>query len=646
MDFLRRRAFWVPFLFGAVLWLAVLPTVIIGLEALHHPFWQHLLIHHGYYPWIGWPPIWQYPAAKTLAAQLGGAGLLGWGYLRAKDTASREDDPLATAWATKGSVSYGSARWRKGREWQHGLSVVPHTALTPPPSTPPETVSPQPALGGIVCGRQGKQAVLATGDLHTLLIGVPGVGKTRRIILPTIAWCAAGGEALVLGDPKGELASWTTADLTARGYAVLRFDLRQPALSRRWNPLAPVIAAMQAGQWATASRQAWTIAHALVGQQPLGADNQLWSNTSETLIAALVLAVADGVQTGLTPDQQHLFSAYHILMTHAQGTALDQWFDATFPDRHPAKEAYAMIRTAAAETRQSIYVTATATLRLFADPEIAWLTAAQDPAWPLGRSALDIVEQLTQKPFAIFLVIPDEDSTRYPLATLFLTQLIQTLVDAANVKGRLPRRVTFLLDEFGNLPPIPDFEKALTVGRGRGLRFLLAVQALQQLRDQYDKKAEILSGTCQLWLYLGTADPDTAETLSKKCGQKTIQTQSTAQTLGTGGARSVTDTYTSRALVTADEILRWPVGKVLVLQQPGAFPGVLPAPDLSQWPIAKLWQPAPDTGATDLNQAVLTIPRYGQAKQNALGQPLERPALKAGWREAPLDDVNDGTAFS
>jgi len=631
MDTLRSRAFWIPFVFGGLVWLFVLPALVVSLEAFAHPAWRTWLAHPiALVPWRLYPALWPVGAVRQLTEELAGLGLAGWGYLRWRDAAQQEEHPLAGAWGASKDVSYGSARWRRGKEWSQGLSLLPATTLTPPPDTIPDTVPADPHKGGIVVGRRGKLAVLATADIHTLLIGVPGVGKTRRIILPSVLWCAAGGEALVFGDPKGELAGYTADDLARRGYDVLRFDLRNAAQSRHWNPLAPVIAAMRQGQWAAASRLAWQLGHAILGQQPLGGDNQLWSNTAETLIAALVLAVADGAATGLTPDQQHLFSAYHILMTHAQN--LDAWFDATFPDRHPAKEAYAMIRTAAAETRQSIYVTATSTLRLFADPEIAWLTAKHDDAWPMGHTSLEVVSQLEKRPFAIYLVIPDEDSTRYPLATLFLTQLIQSLVEAATIRGRLPRRVTFLLDEFGNLPAIPDFDKTLTVGRGRGLRFLLAVQALQQLREHYDKKAEILSGSCQLWLYLGTADPETAETLSKKCGQKTIQTTSTAQTVGAAGSRSVTDSQTSRALLTTDEVLRWPVGKVLVLQQPGHFPGVLPVPDLTQWPVGQTLKLQEGEDHMDLDDAFSSISRYGELKQAADGQPLELPAADTAWR--------------
>ena len=44
------------------------------------------------------------------------------------------------------------------------------------------------------------------------------------------------------------------------------------------------------------------------------------------------------------------------------------------------------------------------------------------------------------------------------VATTFITQLIMVLVAAAKKSGgKLPRKVKFILDEFGNLPPIENF---------------------------------------------------------------------------------------------------------------------------------------------------------------------------------------------
>ncbi|WP_053958163.1 VirD4-like conjugal transfer protein, CD1115 family [Sulfobacillus thermosulfidooxidans] len=635
----RSASFWLTWFLGAVLIGAATPAVLLSLYALHDPaltpfLWQH----QGFWPWRSWPRLTHIAALHAASRTIPGLAIAGWGYLRWKAEADRTDNPLASMWGTQNikHTSYGSARWRRAKEWTGFVQLRPVKTLSLPragqlalpdpqmseavrrqghPQTPP----PGPGPGGIFLGQWGHQAALLTGDVHTLLIGIPGVGKTRRIILPTLAWLAQSQECLVLGDPKGELFSWAAKPLQDAGYAVLRFDLRHP--QTRWNPLAPIIAALNENRLADASRAAWTLAHAIVGQQPLGGDNVLWSNTAETLIAALALAVSDSTATGLAPAEQHLFSAYQILMAHAQGQALDWYFDTTFPERHPAREAYAMIRTAAPETRQSIYVTATSTLRLFADPDMAWLTSAHDAAWPMGQRPTEIVATMQAKPWAIFCVIPDEDSTRYPIATLFLTQLIQFLVQAANVKGRLPRRVNFILDEFGNLPPIPDFDKALTVGRGRGLRFLLAVQALAQLTEQYDKKADILSGSCGMWIFLGTADPQTADTLSKKCGTQTIRTTQTSTQQGPQITSSSSEQWLGRPLVQPDEILRWPLGKTLILQT-GFAPGVLTAPDLSAWKVLKDWSAAPDEEPQDLSKDFQALPRYHAAPPSQHDHPL------------------------
>ncbi|WP_134439026.1 type IV secretory system conjugative DNA transfer family protein, partial [Methylacidiphilum caldifontis] len=126
---------------------------------------------------------------------------------------------------------------------------------------------------------------------------------------------------------------------------------------------------------------------------------------------------------------------------------------------------------------------------------------------------------------------------------------------------------------------------------------------------------------------------------SKKCGQKTIKTTSTAQTVGVAGSRSVTDSLTSRALLTPDEILRWPVGKVLVLQQPGAFPGVLPVPDLTAWPVGQTIQPMEGADLMNLDEAITDIPRYGALKQSADGTPLELPAADTAWRMSTEEEL-------
>jgi type IV secretion system protein VirD4 len=565
----------------------------VGLYLAGHPALIPLF-HQLVLPWrlVAWQ-LAHRQSAGGLALLLTAGGSLGWGW----HLLPQPSDATSTAYQ-HAKAAYGSARLRRWHELAPALTVwrVPAVVTTAP--------------AGIVCGRRGRHAVLLTADQHVILVGIPGVGKTRRIILPTIGCLGRAGESLVLTDPKGELYSHTAAWLRDQGYAVVRFDLRDPGRSARWNPLAPLQAAWAANNPAGASKAAWQLAHALVG--PGLTQDPLWSQTAEALLAALALAITDVAP----PEAQHLHSMYRLLLE--LGDQLDGYFDG-FPDRHPAREAYRTVQSAAAQTRQSIHVSTTAVLRLAADPNIAWLTAAHDAAWPMGRTPAAVLQQLTDQPVALFFVIPDEDSTFYPLVSLAVSQLISTLVEAASAApaGRLPRRVNFLLDEFGNLPKLPDFDKAINVGRGRGLRFLLAVQSWPQFRAVYGETGAVIANGCAVTLYLGTNDVSTAHEFSTRAGAATITTES--QT-----AQQTTRQATQRAIFTPDELLRWKAGTVLVLQT-GEHPFTVPAPDLSAWPWP--FTSTADAPGRDLNAAAAALPVF----------PPPAPVGDDDWELVPLD---------
>ena len=577
----------------ALTWLALLLTM--GLASLHQPAVAHLLASGGWVPWQAVDWLRLHPAEGQLGEVLAAAGAawLGWIMFRGGARASSAD---LTHVFSRAETAYGSGRWRTDRE------LTPALTRWPVPKVAPVTAPP-----GIVTGWRGRDSVLLTMDQHGVLVGVPGAGKTRRIILPTLGCLGAAGESLVISDPKGELYGYTAAWLRERGYHVLRLDFRNPSQSARWNPLAPIQAALAAGQTATASRAAWQLGHALVGKGPT--NEALWSQTAESLIAALALATA----TTADAPAQHLHSAYRMLLS--LGDDLDAFFD-TFDDRHIAREAYRTVQSAKEETRSSIHLTTTATLRLFSDPNIAWLTAAHDPGWPMGHSAAEVLAAAAAGPVAVFLVIPDEDSTLYPLATLALSQLISSLVDASAQApaGRLPRRVNFILDEFGNLPALPDFDKAINVGRGRGLRFLLSVQSWPQFKAVYGDAGSVIANGCAVAIYLGSSDIATAQEFSQRCGSATVQTE-------TRHKNASSTASVGRSLLTPDELLRWPTGRALVLQL-GQLPLALDLPDLTRWP----WPftlAAPDP------------PRDLTPETDAL--PVYPPAHDEAWGVAPLD---------
>lgn len=213
-----------------------------GLYAVGHPSTSALVTSPGLWPWVlfAWQRLHGASAGRlTLMLAGTGSGWLGWRlHQQANGSGSQTYQQAQSA--------FGSGRLRRWNEVEPSLTlwIVPKTA----PATAP---------GGIVCGRKGNRCILVTGDQHVITVGIPGVGKTRRVMLPTIGFLGSAQEAMVLTDPKGELYAHTAAWLKSQGYAVIRFDLRTPALSARCNSLAPIQAAWAAKNRAGASRAAW-----------------------------------------------------------------------------------------------------------------------------------------------------------------------------------------------------------------------------------------------------------------------------------------------------------------------------------------------------------------------------------------------------
>lgn len=472
-----------------------------------------------------------------------------------------------------GSGQFGTARWRTEKE-------VDKTTIVWDTKT-------QLQKGGFVLGadfqKKRKKVWLETQDTHVLLVGATRSGKSRRVILPTIWTLAKAGESMVVTDPKGELYERTVKYLAKQGYDVVLLNFRNPRRGNKWNPMTPVVAAVKAGDEALASELAWDIAHTIVYQQPHSGD-PIWPAGEESVIAALILAVAAEAERD---EQKHMASVYALLTRLGRATdegiiPLNVYLNDCLADSHLAKAAFGTAAISPSKMRASFFGSAATDLRLWADPSIAFMTAFQDH---------DLAGPGVRKT-AVFLVIPDETSTRHVLAALYISQIYQALTKLASLSGgRLPVRVNFLLDEFGNLPPISDFDKKITVAAGRNMRFLLAVQDLAQVKKHYKENAQTITGNCHTWIYLATADVETAKVISAKTGQYTVQTESYSSSLRTHDYSSSTSQgLTGRALLLPDEVLRWPLDQALVLQI-RQFPARLPLPDLSSWPADKELQP-------------------------------------------------------
>ena len=196
--------------------------------------------------------------------------------------------------------------------------------------------------------------------------------------------------------------------------------------------------------------------------------------------------------------------------------ALDLLFQ-DLPIGHPAKLSYATSNFATGDMRSSIFSTLASNLEIFADSGIAKLTSSNEIDF------IDLVDP--RKPCAIFMVVPDEKVNRHILASLFINQCYSALVDLANgfPGKRLPQRIQFILDEFGNMVKIPHMSVKLTVCLGRNILFNLFVQDFNQLDEKYGNSAKTLRSNCGNLVYINSIDTDTNEYISKVLGSKTVE---------------------------------------------------------------------------------------------------------------------------
>lgn len=174
----------------------------------------------------------------------------------------------------------------------------------------------------------------------------------------------------------------------------------------------------------------------------------------------------------------------------------------------------------------------------------------------------------SEKPIAIFMIIPDYDGSRNTIASIFISQLYTTLARSASLTrgNKCHQRVKFRLDEFGNLPAIHEMDTNITVSLGRNILWELYVQGYSQLDAVYGKEtARTIKSNCQNHVYIMSTEKETAEEISNLCGKRTVQsTTRTGKEIG--GEMTLTDSVEERPIILPQELLQIDEGNTVVLR--------------------------------------------------------------------------------
>lgn len=393
---------------------------------------------------------------------------------------------------------------------------------------------------------------------NAAIYGASGSGKSRAYVRNQILQCVRRGESVVITDPKSEMYASMAGYLEDQGYHVRVFNLINPELSDSWNAVHEVMENPDQLELMAQTFASVVISNT-IGEG--GKADHFWDNAEMNLLKALLLYV---VEDGSRRIEDKNFGEVYRLITEVDANTLEAMFEA-LPPTHPAKQPWNIFIKAGPQVKGNVIIGLGSRLQVFQAASIRKLTADID---------IDLTLPGKEKT-AIFIIMSDQDATLNFLSSLFFSFIFIKLVRFADLygkNGKLIVPVNFILDEFPNIGRIPDFEKKISTVRSRDINISLIFQNLAQLQNRYPQGTwEEILGNCDAQLFLGCTDQLTAEYVSKRTGELTVEVSSTqvqrqaiAITDSIPTYRS-TDSVGKRMLLTPDEVLRLPNTECLLI---------------------------------------------------------------------------------
>ena len=505
-------------------------------------------------------------AAAVMFSVIGGLSLLAHYYtLNGIKSRTVGDGQHGTArFATKNEIksTYKHIPF-KPKEWRRGIAL------------------PKVTQQGLILGSIGKKneitALVDTDDIHCLMIGASGVGKTAFFLYPNLEYACASGMSFLTTDTKGDL--YRNYGAVARdhyGYHVAVIDSRNPTRSDGNNMLHLVNKYMDAYRAdeknlvakAKAEKYEKIIAKTIInaGGENYG-QNQFFYDAAEGLLTAVILLIAEYLpptkkEDGTINDCRHIISVFKLVQdllapSKVKGKSQFQILMDKLPSEHKTRWFAGAALNSAEQAMMSVLSTVLSRLNSFLDSEMEQILCFD--------TAID-AEKFVNERSALFIVLPEEDLTKYFMVILMIQQLYREILAVADENdGKLKNRVVFYCDELGTLPAIDSLELIFSASRSRRLTMVPIIQSFGQLEKNYGKEgSEIIVDNCQDTIFGGFApNSQTAEVLSKALGSRTVMSGSVNR-----GKNDPSQSLQmmERPLMTADELKSISKGNFVVMK--------------------------------------------------------------------------------
>lgn len=412
--------------------------------------------------------------------------------------------------------------------------------------------------------------VVLLNPIHTMVIATTGTGKTTTYIEPSIEILSRTSTkpCMVITDPKGELYGRHANSLKNSGYNVYIIDLTDTYHSTLWNPFNDVFkktARISEEITQVKNKYMWggliypTYAEAEKSKREFtvrlndeiyqelqdliycmcpveAAQDKSWQQGARDLLFAMALRMWEDVRDGYMPKEKfNIYNLWWNLTEYARGECevLKEYIDECADETSRAKGMASTVLVSEDRTLSSYLGSVNQYLHWMADGGVAQLTSGNEIEF----------SEWDEQPNALFVKIPDMKEGRHGLVSLMLLQLYKALDEKGEKNSelretpdkRLKRHCYFLMDEFGSLPPIKNFDNIVKIARSLGVFMIPVLQDYAQLNKVYgEQPASTIKNNCNVKIFLGTNDEKTRGEISEACGKHKVKSVSYSENKDTG----------------------------------------------------------------------------------------------------------------
>jgi type IV secretion system protein VirD4 len=478
-----------------------------------------------------------------------------------------------------------------------------------------------PVAGRVTIGWAHGKLLACEPQASLAVVGPSGCGKTVGFAIPALLeWRGP----VIATSVKTDLLDATIEHRRRRGEVWVYDPARVSGQAARspWSPLACVV------DWTDAMRLSASMVEVIRPRRDNVEDANYWySQAAKGLAPYLYAAAVAGL--GLTDvvrwvDTQHVDHVENILRRHVEWARVDAWDRVTSDEVLSARwddlyeETIAVFRRMVASAPDERSVLASLPVQrwpldliddILDSVEAEWqfemAHAAGDPVAPLAAAqalwskesrlrgsvyaTMEIVLRSWADPGVGALARPDSseidvdkwlsgDNTIYvvaqahehdrlrPVLTVLMQQAIRRAYDTATREGgRLSNRALVLLDEAGNIAPLPDLPGYVSTARSHGITLVTVWQDLAQINSTYGERGRTILNNHRAKLFgTGIGDEVALEYVSRMVGDE----QRTERNLSTdlhGGRRSVSEHQAYRRAAPADLVRRIPPGDAVLI---------------------------------------------------------------------------------